>query len=122
MAELTTTDIITEAFADHEAPFEFANLVLAVECPMYGVEAKAIHPTTRFYVQRVSAPRLMQLIADCAQITDAAQDDHRPPRRTGGRILYALCGADIPIVLDGVHRSWLCEKEYDVVFFDLVEA
>lgn len=114
------TRIIHEAFADRSDPFAFANLVLATEAPKYGIAAPpVITPETPFEVQRWSRARVLAAIAAVAAASKIQHDDGVPPRRFGGRLIYANVGADRLVLVDGRHRSWMASESHEVVVLQM---
>lgn len=112
--------IIDEAFADRPDPFAFANLVLHVEAPKYGIEYQSrITPETAFRVETWGQKKVIDAIVAVAQVSALQADDGVPPRRFGGRLIYADIGADRLALVDGRHRSWMATGPHEVVVLEM---
>lgn len=112
--------IIPEAFGDKDDPFAFANEVLRIEAPKYGITGwlPPITDCTPVMLETWGADDLRRMVATAAEHSALLADDGDPPRQYGGRIIYADCGGRL-VLLDGRHRSWCATNPHEVAILAL---
>lgn len=112
--------IIRDAFGDKDDPFAFANEVLRIEAPKYGIThwLPPINECTPVSVETWSVSDILGMVATAAECSSILAFDGVQPRRTGGTIIYADVGNKL-VLLDGRHRSWVATDPHEVAILAL---